>query len=348
MLNYTNAELRHCSIHYVGNKLNEESIILSESPLNIEIYDLNKALTEYFLSPFANVEEFFEFWHEADLDLNPIYNYASQLFENNKSFHSISKNIAKHLFQTSRHPKIMGGELFIALLKKCILNNELVEVIAIFKSERKESFIEIESNSKHYHIELNEGVNLNKIDKGCLIMRLANGEYRIATVDNINKSNEAQYWKEDFLKVKPFNDQYLNTKNYLTVCKDFVTIQLPEEYDITKTDKIEYLNRSVDYFKQNEEFVEKDFLKKVFEDKNLISSFTTYKTDLIENEGIDLKNNFEISNSAVKKQARLFKSVLKLDKNFHIYIHGNTELIENGYDNKTGKKFYKIYYDEEM
>ncbi len=42
-----------------------------------------------------------------------------------------------------------------------------------------------------------------------------------------------------------------------------------------------------------------------------------------------------------------FKSVLKLDKNFHIYIHGDKELIEKGYDDAVGKKFYKIYYDEE-
>jgi len=55
---------------------------------------------------------------------------------------------------------------------------------------------------------------------------------------------------------------------------------------------------------------------------------------------------FEISNKAVKKQARVFKSVLKLDKNFHIYIHGDKKLIERGTD-EVGRKFYKIYYEEE-
>jgi hypothetical protein len=48
----------------------------------------------------------------------------------------------------------------------------------------------------------------------------------------------------------------------------------------------------------------------------------------------------------VKKQARVFKSVLKLDKNFHIYIHGNRELIEQGVE-KDGRKFYKIYFEKE-
>jgi hypothetical protein len=49
---------------------------------------------------------------------------------------------------------------------------------------------------------------------------------------------------------------------------------------------------------------------------------------------------------AVKKQQRIYKSVLKLDKNFHIYIHGNTDLIEKGVD-MDGRKYYKIYYQEE-
>ncbi|MDD4067910.1 MAG: nucleoid-associated protein, partial [Bacteroidales bacterium] len=54
---------------------------------------------------------------------------------------------------------------------------------------------------------------------------------------------------------------------------------------------------------------------------------------------------FNISDSAVKKQARVFKSVIKLDKNFHIYVHGDRKLIEQGQDEKG--KFYKVYYNEE-
>ena len=48
----------------------------------------------------------------------------------------------------------------------------------------------------------------------------------------------------------------------------------------------------------------------------------------------------------MKRQARVFKSVLKLDKNFHIYIHGDRNKIEQGVDEK-GRKFYKIYYEQE-
>ncbi|MCB0771369.1 MAG: nucleoid-associated protein, partial [Flavobacteriales bacterium] len=61
---------------------------------------------------------------------------------------------------------------------------------------------------------------------------------------------------------------------------------------------------------------------------------------------VDIQDNFEISAQAVKRQARIFKSVLKLDKNFHIYIHGDRNKIEHGVD-ESGRKFYKIYYEQE-
>ncbi|MDR0612480.1 MAG: hypothetical protein LBG45_03165 [Dysgonamonadaceae bacterium] len=60
---------------------------------------------------------------------------------------------------------------------------------------------------------------------------------------------------------------------------------------------------------------------------------------------LELADDFTISDSAVKKQTRIFKSVIKLDKNFHIYVHGNSDLIQQGTDENG--KFYKIYYKEE-
>ncbi|MDR0603523.1 MAG: hypothetical protein LBG80_04370 [Bacteroidales bacterium] len=78
---------------------------------------------------------------------------------------------------------------------------------------------------------------------------------------------------------------------------------------------------------------------------NSIESFNQYKSAWQQEYEIDIPDDFTISDSAVKKQACIFKSVIKLDKNFHIYIHGNRNLIQQGAD-KTGK-YYKIYYQEE-
>jgi hypothetical protein len=61
---------------------------------------------------------------------------------------------------------------------------------------------------------------------------------------------------------------------------------------------------------------------------------------------VDIADHFSISAPAVNRHARIFKSVLKLDRNFHIYIHGDRDLIEKGTDSN-GRKYYKIYYEEE-
>lgn len=60
-----------------------------------------------------------------------------------------------------------------------------------------------------------------------------------------------------------------------------------------------------------------------------------------------LPEQFSISESAVKKSSRSMKSVIKLDKNFHIYVHGGEGLIKKGYDPETGMAFYQLYFKEE-
>ena len=94
------------------------------------------------------------------------------------------------------------------------------------------------------------------------------------------------------------------------------------------------------YKNEEEEQVLKNILLKPFATGMISHEFKHEIT-------LDLNPLFKISKEMVKKQARIFKSVLKLDKNFHVYIHGNTNLIEKGYDEHVGKHFYKIYFDEE-
>ena len=72
-----------------------------------------------------------------------------------------------------------------------------------------------------------------------------------------------------------------------------------------------------------------------------------YKNKFQEDHQMPMVDEFEISTPAVKKYAKVFKSVLKLDRNFHIYIHGDKDLIEKGRDDASGMNFYKIFYKEE-
>jgi hypothetical protein len=132
----------------------------------------------------------------------------------------------------------------------------------------------------------------------------------------------------------------------MTLTKNFITEQIPAEYEVSKADQIDYLNRSVDYFKKHDNFEKEEFAKEVFQSKEVINSFNSFDELYSQTNQIEVNDSFAISPQAVKKQARVFKSVLKLDKNFHIYIHGDKELIEQGVE-QDGRKFYKIYYTDE-
>src|SRR5690606_42060648 len=110
----------------------------------------------------------------------------------------------------------------------------------------------------------------------------------------------------------------------------FVAEQIPEDFQVSRADQIDLLNRSANYFKSREEFNQAEFESEVLGDTEVIESFRNYGKNFMANAEYDPEENFQISDHDVKRQARVFKSVLKLDKNFHIYIHGSRELIEKG------------------
>lgn len=158
---------------------------------------------------------------------------------------------------------------------------------------------------------------------------------------------EAHYWRESFLNLTPCADEYHHTREFMNITRNYVARQMPNEFEVDRADQIDLLNRSVEYFKSNEQFNKNEFENSDLQDEEVISSFRNFNSNYRQENDIDLQEDFEISPYAVKKQARIFKSVLKLDKNFHIYIHGDRNRIEQGVEND-GRKFYNIYYDQEQ
>lgn len=347
MLDYTNCTINKVSVHHVGNKTNGENLVLSKSPLDISDTELKELLLRFFLFPMTSNELFTFTFTNGDFTLNPIYNFASQIFDNPKTFHRQTVDISKHLYEVSNHSQVKSGDLFVVHFNDVTIDGETVDATGIFKSENRQTFLKLDIETDNFSLNCDDGINIEKLDKGCLIFNSdrKNG-YKICIVDKSNKSSEAQFWKDTFLLLRPCVDDYHFTKQFLDITKNYVTKQLTEEFEVTKTDQIDILNRSMEYFKTHDNFVKKEFEKEVLQDTGIINSFRKFDETFREENAIEIEDSFEISTSAVKKQARVFKSVLKLDKNFHIYIHGDKDLIEHGVE-KDGRKYYKIYYKEE-
>ncbi|MCT3942899.1 nucleoid-associated protein [Elizabethkingia anophelis] len=343
MQNNTIGHIDKFIVHYVGNKNNGGGARFSDeltATTNVEEH-LIRLLNNF------KTEELYHFHFVPTLELNPVYQFITSIFQDVSSFVEQSKNCGRYLYDKSTHPNIKNGELCIAYIKDCQINDEMVDCIALFKSENKETVLKIDSIADGYALTDVTGLNIHKLDKGCLIFNTDKKKgFQVSIIDNTNKSDEARYWRDDFLSVQPKKNEYHQTHNFLGIAKQFVTEKLPEDFEVTKADQIDFLNKSVDYFKKNEIFKKEEFEETVFGDSHVIEAFRTFDQSYRLNNELELPDNFSISPKAVKKQARVFKSVLKLDKNFDIYIHGNKDLIEKGVD-KDGRKFYKIYYEEE-
>jgi hypothetical protein len=345
MIDYESAEIKSIAVHKVGNKLTDDGMHLSKEAVKFEDAYTPTVLLKYFIHPF-NTSELYRFSHPTDLSLNEVYTYVTKIFDKPEALHQQSVEIAKHLYEQSVHPKVSAGELCVCYFTGLIMEERTIRAIGIFKSESKDTFLKIDAASDDFKIRHEDGINVNKLEKGCLIFDDERQEgYRLCMID-AQRSGDAQYWKDNFLSITPISNDYHNTKDFLSIAKQYVTKQLAEDFEVTKADQIDFLNRSVSYFKHNETFDKEDFVEAVFQDRGIINSFNAFDESYRQDHDIQLSDSFDISPMAVKKQERIFKSVLKLDKNFHIYIHGDRELIEQGMDDD-GRKFYKIYFEEE-
>lgn len=351
MISFFEATLKNLSIHRIGNKIQDEHYILSDEPLKVEDEQLSSLLMQYFVTPYTKINEVYRFYHSSDdLNLNEVFHFAEGIFNDQNSFHENSQQIAKYLYEISTHPKIKSGELYVAYLENLQIEGELLDAVGIFKSENKETYLKVYPEKNGFGVSYDpDGININKLDKGCIIFNTEKEDgYKVAVIDQTNRNQEAVYWVDEFLKLKVRNDNFHQTNNVLGIYKNFVTQKIDDEFEMSKADKIDLLNRSMKYFKEKESFDLDEFSNEVIGNEQGIASFLNYKKNCEEEFETLIPDTFDINTAAVKKQSRVYKSVLKLDKNFHIYIHGNKELIEKGFDEDKAMSYYKVYFKEEQ
>lgn len=352
MINLFNTHIETLSLHRVGNKSRNEAYFLSDAPygLNDEIAPL---LKEYFFKPFREKEEnYFQFAHDVDLEFNEMYNFASEIFTapTQENLHEVSKKITKHLFEQSNHPHIKNGEVYVAYLTNVSIDNNTVDAIGIFKSEIKADFLQFEEKGSNLEMVLQQGINLHKLDKGCLIFNYKKEEgYKILTIDS--NRYDARYWLEHFLSVDAFQDENFMTKKYLKFCQDFAKdVVLPAE---DKKEEVMFMNRSVNYFAKNDEFEETNFLNEVIDNPDLISEFKNYKVDRGEKYSIEDTTNFPIANNAVSDVRKKLKNVINLDTNVQIKLdfinpESAEKFVEKGWDEEKQMYYYLIYFNKEQ
>lgn len=347
MLDRSHCKIEQAAVHVIGNPSDREDFRPSNQLLDISDPRVHEILMTYFLSNFSS-PEFFAFTDSSgDHMVNPVYRAAVEIFREPGLFLTQANTVARRLFDVSVHPNIKNGDLYMARFSGLRVNGESFDALGLFKSETKDSYLKLRGSSRQYKLTIESGTNVHKLDKGCLILNTEQEVgFRVCIVDTTS-SIEANFWKNEFLKLRPWSDSFHHTQSFLSLAREYLVDQLQEDFNVSKADQIDLMNRSVDFFKGRDVFQKREFEAEVLADEQVIESFRKFSDVYRDQNNRDLLDNFEISAQAVKRQARIFKSVLKLDKNFHVYIHGNRELIQKGFDEVVGKHYYKIFFDEE-
>lgn len=335
-------KIKSCIVHQVGNKSADQGLKLSNEAISLD-ENTSTILEKYILGQ-VTTDGYYEFWHESELAFNELYTYVRRCFENNNEFVEVSKQMAKHLYSCSTHPKIKDGDLCIVLFRNVIVDGVTCEAVGIFKSENKDTFLKMVTKGNRTEIVAETGISINKLDKAAIIFntQVENG-YWVTVIDRTNKVTEAKYWTDDFLKVRPCNNSYNQTENLIAMTRSFVS-HLPE--DGSRSEKALMVQRSMEAVKAPTVKVD-DYAKEVFKDEEVVRQFSEYTRRKSEDEGLGLDKEIKISPLAVKKKQTTTLTTVKLDGNFDIRIHGGEQLIEQGFDEEKGMKYYKLYYREE-
>ena len=220
MLNLYGTSIEEMSVHQVGNKSKDEGMFLSKDHYTLGT-ELTSHLNDFFFKPFIKQEETYQqFSHDTDLGFNEVYNLVKEIFNNTDSFHEQSIKITEFLYSKSEHPHIIAGEVYVTLLNDVSLDNEMVQAVGIFKSEIPRSFMKFRKDDENLMIDVEQGVFLEKLDKGAIIFNVeSESGYKVLTHDT--NRYDAKYWTESFLNIAPKQDEIFQTKKYLKLCEDF-------------------------------------------------------------------------------------------------------------------------------
>jgi len=353
-MNIENSQINSLIIHKIGIKTAEENDSRHNnfySSHEIQAINLDEQtqyqLSSYFFRPILKSRDLFQFKNtdsEVCSEITKLFNGETSLLES-------SKSLAQILYDKMPEEDETYSDFFVVRFSNILFQDVegefAIDALGLFKSEKKDVILKLMQNDNEINFQIESGINLGStIEKAVLIFNIdAENGYKMYATDK-QKSGEL-YWIDSFLESKIIETEYFNTETFMKTCQEFDKEILSTQEKITGEDRARFLQQSLNYFQRNETFNEEQFTKEILQNDNAIEAFKDFRTRCCNKYEIQPTETFDIDQEAVKKSKRYLRSVIKLDKNFHIYVHSNTENIEQGVDDAKNKRFYKLFYDIE-
>lgn len=343
------ASATHVVLAKVGNPQRDEPLQTSKEVFTIAEED-QPMLTGIFLKPFKNLMPH-RFTHHSTLDQHEMNNCVKAIFGSKDGLFEKGVEIAKRLYAKSNHPNIKAGDLCIAHIKEAQVEDQFVQGLCILKSESVVPFLSITTRDGDLQISTEQGINPDKIDKGCLILDYwPKKGYYVLTFDR--SGTDSRFWVRDFLGVEAVPDSSFLTNAYAKMAVEF----LEEEKQSDDTPPWETCNAAksaLDYFEDREKFDLEEFEQEVLKSPEAVTRFQEHRARLEEEQGQPLETSFEISKKDVTKAKKRISAVLKLDTGVEIHVKPGKAaeqepMLERGFDDRKGMKYIKVFFNKDL
>lgn len=327
-------EIKMATIQVVGNKTRGEG--LSAASILADVSGSSEFLTKLVEKSFT-MDDVKQFSYIETVELNPVYQFVSKIFDENESFLKQSVNIATFLYDQSIHPNIRSGELYVLLLE-CEYKKELVEAVAILKSEKKDPFLATDNDGREISVRTIYGTGLKGLDKGCLVLNIQREQgYVVGTVDNTNNGSDAQYWTDSFLHVTNCEDDYHKTvklTEMLTAFSKQVAEQSAAEGAVVAKKATELLKKS--------EAVQMDELaERICTNDGQRVQFAAFR-QVFEEEHGGFAEEVNVVAKAVSRKPVTRMNTLRIGDEFEVKVLNPEARMEQGNDD--GGRYWKLYW----
>ncbi len=337
----------------VGHPQRNEPLQTSKDVFKIE-ESAQEALTAIFLKPFKNLSAH-RFSHHASLDQHEMNAYSAAIFAADDGLLEKGCEIAKRLYAKSNHPNIKSGDLCISLIKDIEVDGSMTSGICILKSESVVPFLSISTRDGDLQLHTEQGINPERIDKGCLILNhLPQKGYYVLTFDRTGA--ESRFWMRDFLGLIPITDSPFLTHQFADMAVSFLEKEKksePRSDDSPPWEDNNAARNAITYFEEKEHFSLQEFEEQVLKTPESKAKFAQHRAEIEQQQGHRLDDSFEISKKDVSKAKKKIPRIMKLDTGVEIRLNPATaakpeQVLEHGFDESRKMKFLKIFFNENL
>lgn len=291
----------------------------------------------------------FQFSDGQNGELTATQSLLERLYSNDLGFLECSRLLAEKLYSVSSHHTVKPCEFFLVRISDLVVDGQMVDAVGLFKTNERQRVLRAANRNGTPELNLISGIDLGRISKGALFFRFSENEPFNAFVSD-RLTLDARYWTEDFLGVQRVQDDGFHTGQYLSMCQEFAEEAFPATQD--KNSQLKFLNKSLEYFKNNESFEPEEFERQVVGAGAMAGKFQSFSNNYMDDHGYEEVGNFDISVPELKKMQRKIRNLIKLDTEIEIRVRSNNpeinnRYVERGYDDGRGMYFYKVYFNSE-